>query len=1226
MKLRMRLTASMLAIIMAIPCMGFYGGNIQAEAASQEAENMAITEEQPDGMLEKELDDSDAAVETEIAPEHAETETMSESAETETMSESAETEIISGNDSASELPKGEVTEYGHITWQIDGNGNLAIEGEGNLLEKSDNSYETPWYPYRDTITSAKITVKNMTNAYRLFRGCENMASVDVSDFDTSQITNMGYMFEDCKSLATLDVRHFDTSKVTYMYSMFSGCENLEELDVSSFDTSQVTNMGWMFANCKKLKKLDVSNLNTGKAKTIFSMFYNCIALEELDVSGFDTSQATRMDNLFDNCENLASLDVSGFNTSQVTNLNAMFSGCKSLTKLDVSSFDTSKVVFMSHIFSYCTNLAEVDVSHFDTSRATTMYSMFAECSSLTNLNLSSFDTSRVTDMHYIFSGCTSLTELDLSNFDTSRVTMMYHMFENCKSLAKLDISSFDTRQVTDMYTMFSGCSSLTELNLSHFHTDQVKEMRQMFSGCTNLAKLDISSFRTEQVTSMHYMFYGCSSLTELDLSHFNTSQVTGMGWMFSGCSSLTKLDVSSFDIRQVKQMDDLFRDCASLTELDLSSFDFNQAKPSSIMLNGCTGLTRICSPVNLAGIVTLPKTDADVWYQEYSEEAVTTLPQNLAYSVLLQKNVKPTVTYPSLKARKVKTHYACGDTLNVDDLTVMYYEEGQVTAIDSYTTNADEIEMSTPGFKKLIITYNGQSASVNIIVSAKQAYEPPKDVYIVEFDLQGHGTMDSIRVTAGEKINKPADPAAEGYIFTGWYKDAVCKDEWDFDTDTVSGDITLYAGWEQAAPPVVTYTVSFDLQGHGTMDKINVMEGSTINRPADPADPGYLFKGWYKDAKYKTLWNFTTDTVTSDMTLYAHWETDENYDGVYSEDIPQQGVPEGLWVTQPEDSTYTGKVITPKIHVYYSNKRLDAGIDYTINYKNNINVGKTSDTKAPSIVIKGKGVYAGKETVKFNILPADLNSHEVISEDMDIVYNGKKQRKVPTLIYNGKKLKNKKDFTVSYEQGKDYTEPDDYTIVLSAKDNGNFTGSKTVHMQIRKGIAINKTKIKLDKSKIYTTYNGNPSEPPLTVTADKETLEKDIHYTVRYENNTKIGTASAIVTGIGDYAGTKKITFKITGTSLKKAVITGLEAKEYTGLFHCPKITVTLGKVLEEKQDYEVTYLNNKNAGKASVVITGINAYTGTVKKTFKITAYSLEDDAQRLMGGLDGEFTAVYN
>ena len=54
------------------------------------------------------------------------------------------------------------------------------------------------------------------------------------------------MFMDCSSLPTLDVTNFDTSNVTNMADMFNGCSSLTSLDVTNFDTSNVTTMASMF--------------------------------------------------------------------------------------------------------------------------------------------------------------------------------------------------------------------------------------------------------------------------------------------------------------------------------------------------------------------------------------------------------------------------------------------------------------------------------------------------------------------------------------------------------------------------------------------------------------------------------------------------------------------------------------------------------------------------------------------------------------------------------------------------------------------------------------------------------------------------------------------------------------------------------------------------------------------------------------------------------------------
>ena len=71
------------------------------------------------------------------------------------------------------------------------------------------------------------------------------------------------------------------------------------------------------------------------------------------------------------------------------------------------------------------------------------------------------------------------------------------------------------------------------------------------------------------------------------------------------------------------------------------------------------------------------------------------------------------------------------------------------------------------------------------------------DTVTVTFDSRGGSAVDSQKVIVGGKAAKPADTAQSGYIFDGWYKEADCITPWDFDTDMVIGNITLYAKWIQ---------------------------------------------------------------------------------------------------------------------------------------------------------------------------------------------------------------------------------------------------------------------------------------------------------------------------------------------------------------------------------------------------------------------------------------------
>ena len=81
--------------------------------------------------------------------------------------------------------------------------------------------------------------------------------------------------------------------------------------------------------------------------------------------------------------------------------------------------------------------------------------------------------------------------------------------------------------------------------------------------------------------------------------------------------------------------------------------------------------------------------------------------------------------------------------------------------------------------------------------------------YTVTFDANGHGTAPTQqKTTYGGKITEPAAPTAENYYFQGWFKESTCENMWDFDSDTVTADITLYAKWSECDHSGNTNTLS----------------------------------------------------------------------------------------------------------------------------------------------------------------------------------------------------------------------------------------------------------------------------------------------------------------------------------------------------------------------------------------------------------------------------------
>ena len=71
----------------------------------------------------------------------------------------------------------------------------------------------------------------------------------------------------------------------------------------------------------------------------------------------------------------------------------------------------------------------------------------------------------------------------------------------------------------------------------------------------------------------------------------------------------------------------------------------------------------------------------------------------------------------------------------------------------------------------------------------------------VKFETNGGTKIDPVTAIFGEKLTRPADPVREGMHLVGWYKDIFLTQEWNFDTDTVQGNMKLYAKWEVDEPP-----------------------------------------------------------------------------------------------------------------------------------------------------------------------------------------------------------------------------------------------------------------------------------------------------------------------------------------------------------------------------------------------------------------------------------------
>ena len=138
----------------------------------------------------------------------------------------------------------------------------------------------------------------------------------------------------------------------------------------------------------------------------------------------------------------------------------------------------------------------------------------------------------------------------------------------------------------------------------------------------------------------------------------------------------------------------------------------------------------------------------------------------------------------------------------------------------------------------------------------------------------GDVPVDDTGYTSGEVVTVKTNSgilAKDEYTFAGWNTQADGKGtshEAGTGMFNITRDTTLYAKWTP-----VTYIVTFDSQGGSEVaSETGLVIGAKVSKPSNPTnDEGDIFGGWYRDKACTTPWNFTTDTITGNITLYAEW-------------------------------------------------------------------------------------------------------------------------------------------------------------------------------------------------------------------------------------------------------------------------------------------------------------------------------------------------------------------
>ena len=148
---------------------------------------------------------------------------------------------------------------------------------------------------------------------------------------------------------------------------------------------------------------------------------------------------------------------------------------------------------------------------------------------------------------------------------------------------------------------------------------------------------------------------------------------------------------------------------------------------------------------------------------------------------------------------------------------------------------------------------------------------------------------------SGTLATRPDAPAATpGYTFGGWNK--ADGTAWDYASDKVTDNITLYAKWAEN-----TYTITFDTAGGSEIAPITQDYGTVITAPEAPTREGYTFIGWDKE--------IPTTMPAENMTVTAQWEINRytiTFDTAGGSEITPITQDYGTAITAPADPTREG--------------------------------------------------------------------------------------------------------------------------------------------------------------------------------------------------------------------------------------------------------------------------------------------------------------------------------
>jgi hypothetical protein len=507
--------------------------------------------------------------------------------------------------------------------------------------------------------------------------------------------------------------------------------------------------------------------------------------------------------------------------------------------------------------------------------------------------------------------------------------------------------------------------------------------------------------------------------------------------------------------------------------------------------------------------------------------------------------------------------------------------DGETSSYDEYSSEAESNDLLLPVYKPVTFTvevggktiapdengiYNATVNNNGYAIAVSGAKDGDTDV---SADTVFTVSRTNLTDDEGNDYSVPLNQLSENEFSLPDFDGTLALEiSAKYDHDNVTDETLgyVYVTKDNVAPVISFEKDSYNADGNGAYTVKGTTEpGATvvINSKSIIADDNGAFK--YSSNLGKNL--------TKLVTAYAKDDLGNESEAVSTIVSAKYDLTKAT-VTGITDLPYTGSAITQNFTVSLGGEVIT---DYTVAYKNNVNVGKAT------LTITGTGFYKGTVTKTFNITKRNVST-ATVSGLTAKTYTGKALTPGFTVTIAGRTLVKNTDYTVAYSNN---INAGTATVVITGK--GYYTGTKTVKFTIS-AKAISPT---VTLSKTSFTYNGKAQKPTVTVMNGKAKLKNGTDYTVSYaKGRKKVGTYKVTVTMKGNYSGKETASFKIKKAKnpikLKAKTVTVdssklKKAKVAIKLDKYLKVTSAQGKVTYKKSGGNKAVSVNKKTGKITI-------------------------------------------